>query len=166
MNISNAVERVHQSYADDFRRIVESVAENLEPVCESPIELMLATAIEVANFCAAPDKLFQTILPGQEPQGNYRTLVYPQYQWEGYRIDFYLETPLLKLRLFVECDGHEFHERTPEQAERDRRKDRLIQEHGISILRFTGREIYRSPADCVIQIMSFISSRIPRRGGE
>lgn len=45
----------------------------------------------------------------------------------------------------VECDGHDFHERTKEQAEHDRRRDREMQAMGYSVLRFTGAEIWRSP---------------------
>lgn len=45
----------------------------------------------------------------------------------------------------VECDGHEFHERTKEQAERDRSRDRRLQAEGYRVFRFTGRELYRDP---------------------
>jgi len=61
--------------------------------------------------------------------------------------------------LFVECDGHDFHERTKEQAEHDRSKDRAIQAAGIPILRFTGREIWRDPVMVALEIFNFILSR-------
>ena len=32
----------------------------------------------------------------------------------------------------VECDGHEFHQRTVEQASNDRRRDRMLQRFGHS----------------------------------
>lgn len=38
----------------------------------------------------------------------------------------------------IECDGHEFHERTKRQAARDRSRDRAIQAFGYRIFRFTG----------------------------
>jgi very-short-patch-repair endonuclease len=44
----------------------------------------------------------------------------------------------------VECDGHDFHERTKEQAERDRSRDRAVQAQGWRMFRFTGSELYRS----------------------
>lgn len=59
--------------------------------------------------------------------------------------------------LCIECDGHDFHERTKEQAQRDREKDREIQRRGFSILRFTGSEIYQNPASCAEQILFFVS---------
>ncbi len=44
--------------------------------------------------------------------------------------------------LAIECDGHEWHERTKEQAARDRHKDRRRLARGIPTLRFTGSEIH------------------------
>lgn len=51
----------------------------------------------------------------------------------------------------VECDGHDFHERTKEQAARDRSRDRRLQEAGIRVFRFTGSELYRDPLGCAVE---------------
>jgi very-short-patch-repair endonuclease len=50
----------------------------------------------------------------------------------------------------VECDGHDFHERTKEQAERDRSRDRRVQEMGWRMFRFTGSELYRDSVNLVL----------------
>ncbi len=63
-------------------------------------------------------------------------------------------------RVSIELDGHDFHERTPEQAERDKSKDRLLQSHGWLALRFTGREVIRNPDACVEQAMAPGRARI------
>lgn len=55
----------------------------------------------------------------------------------------------------VECDGHEFHERTKEQAKRDRSRDRRLQEAGFRVFRFTGSEIYRDPIGCVREVLNW-----------
>lgn len=52
----------------------------------------------------------------------------------------------------IECDGHEFHERTKEQATRDRSRDRRLQDDGHRVFRFTGSEIYRNPLDCAREV--------------
>lgn len=52
----------------------------------------------------------------------------------------------------VELDGHAFHERTPEQASRDRAMDRAIQLRGSYIFRFTHRELTRYMAACIADI--------------
>ena len=45
-------------------------------------------------------------------------------------------------RLVVECDGFDFHERTKEQASRDRRRDRALQRAGFKVYRYTGSDIW------------------------
>lgn len=81
-----------------------------------------------------------------------------QFQISSYRVDFIFCTeeqdgkPVGKA-LVVECDGHEFHERTKAQAAADRARDRALQELGHTIYRFTGSEIYRDPMKCAEQIL-------------
>jgi len=66
-----------------------------------------------------------------------------------WRADFVLSCPsITKKKAIIECDGHEFHERTKEQAARDRSRDRAAQAAGHMMLRYTGSEIYRDPLGC------------------
>jgi len=66
-----------------------------------------------------------------------------------WRADFVLSCPsITKKKAIIECDGHDFHERTKEQAARDRSRDRDAQEAGYMMLRYTGSEIYRDPLGC------------------
>ena len=44
-------------------------------------------------------------------------------------------------KLCVYTDGHTYHERTEEQAQRDKRIDRKLQELGFQVLRYTGKEV-------------------------
>jgi len=55
--------------------------------------------------------------------------------------------------VIVECDGHDFHERTKEQAARDRSRDRRASLSGATVLRFTGSEIWNDPLGCAEQVM-------------
>lgn len=55
-------------------------------------------------------------------------------------------------KLIVECDGHDFHERTKEQASRDRSRDRAAVLDGMEVMRFTGSELWRDPWGCAEQI--------------
>lgn len=82
-----------------------------------------------------------------------------QAQIENYRVDFafYQRGEQGEVRtLIVECDGHDFHERTKEQAIADRSRDRRLQELGYTVYRFTGSEIYNDPMKCAEQIMSWV----------
>jgi very-short-patch-repair endonuclease len=139
----------------------ENILDHLSHVCESPIEVMLGAALLWTNQL---DRLGYwppaLVCVPQAEIGDYHPetrLLVPQYRWRNFRIDFAyidLETPLT---VFIECDGHDFHERTKQQAARDRLKDRVIQQAGLPILRFTGAEITRDPMQCADSIFHFVS---------
>jgi very-short-patch-repair endonuclease len=66
----------------------------------------------------------------------------------GYEYQFKSEGVCRVGSVIVECDGHEFHERTKEQAQRDRSRDRELQRHGYKVFRFTGSELFKDPFAC------------------
>ena len=89
----------------------------------------------------------------------------------GWRADFLIHVfadwsraekagPMGWNRLIVECDGHDFHERTKEQAARDRDRDRQAQLAGIEIFRFTGSELWRDPLGCADQVIAWANRRV------
>ena len=87
-------------------------------------------------------------------------IMQPQAKIEDWRVDFLFyvrEWPqLTKYRkIIVECDGHDFHERTKEQAERDRSRDRHAIANGLQVMRFTGSELWRDPWGCASEFLTF-----------
>ncbi|MBE7157819.1 MAG: DUF559 domain-containing protein [Rhodospirillales bacterium] len=64
--------------------------------------------------------------------------------------------PITRRRLVVECDGHEFHERTKEQAARDKQRDRFLFNAEYPVMRFTGSEIVAGPLRCAQSIMEWV----------
>ena len=107
--------------------------------CDSPIEKILF-------LCLWDLKREWEVKIG----AGYLSIV-PQYDFEldgnGYRADFFIHDGgcPADVRVIVECDGHEFHEKTKEQAAHDKKRDRLFQKYRYSILRYTGREVYADP---------------------
>lgn len=126
-----------QEFYDSFTRL-----------CDSPIEAAFATA-----FYLAAREMGEVVI---SPPGLGPSLFCMQFQVPilTYRADFVIcentENPSL---IVVECDGHDFHERTKEQAERDRRRDREMQSAGYRVFRFTGREIYRDAFKCADEVI-------------
>lgn len=57
----------------------------------------------------------------------------------------------------IECDGHAFHEKTKEQAARDKRRDREILLEGFPVVRFSGSEIYNDAIGCAAQVSELLS---------
>jgi very-short-patch-repair endonuclease len=77
-----------------------------------------------------------------------------QMQIGPYRVDFLYVCG--NRRLVVECDGFEFHDRTKEQAERDKARDRDLAALGYTVMRFTGSEIWRNPFAAASEVLGFL----------
>lgn len=66
----------------------------------------------------------------------------------------------------VECDGHDFHERTREQASNDNRRDRTLQRLCIPVLRFTATDVLRNKCDVAREIAEFVHEKLHTRETE
>ena len=68
------------------------------------------------------------------------------------------------LSIVIELDGHDFHEKTKEQAQKDKERDRILQHGGYQVLRYTGSEVWNDPSgtidDVMHRIFGFIRSHI------
>lgn len=73
------------------------------------------------------------------------------------QVDFFL--PNGGNPICVYTDGHNYHERTPDQAKRDRSIDRKLQEFNFVVFRFTGREINENLSMVVKQIMAMAEKK-------
>jgi very-short-patch-repair endonuclease len=133
--------------------------ESVRALCESPIEeLFLAAAFaagvdshSAAHIYASPFSDDFEFFPGDH--------IWPQTRMGNYRLDFlivHVAADGTRTFVAVECDGHEFHERTKEQAARDKMRDRFLTGRGIKVLRFAGSEIYRSPILCWTETLNVL----------
>lgn len=127
----------------------QAVAAAHAPLAESPIERALGPYILLG---ATPSK--QPSLDGSLCTLGPWTL-YAQHPIGPYRAD--LAVVGEAGRVVIECDGHEWHERTREQAAHDRRRDRYMQIEGWRVLRFTGREIHRDAGACLEEIQQLLA---------
>lgn len=83
--------------------------------------------------------------------------IQPQYQIKlskNYRLDFLLTSRSKQLAL--EVDGHDYHERTKEQAKRDKERDRALVAAGFTVMRFTGSEIYHNADKAAREVLDFV----------
>lgn len=98
----------------------------------------------------------------------------PQYQDKStgkYRIDFAIdfiqeiyrwnvglniENEILKIpipKLGIEIDGHIWHEKTKEQVQHHKERERHLISKDWKLLRFTGSEIFKNPSNCVDEVL-------------
>ena len=112
--------------------------------CESPIEKLLCLCLWDSKYIA------------QAKIGHKWIAVFPQEIFslgeDQYRADFYIRDEDEIVKVIIECDGHDFHELTKEQARRDKKRDRQFQTYGYKIMRFTGQEIYQDPFLCAKEV--------------
>lgn len=130
-------------------------------ICESPIEVAFATAFMAICHHEIGDAAFFTAdipLDIALQRTTVERILWVQRPIESYRLDFLVSTYPYDKRtaVAVECDGHNFHERTKEQAARDRSRDRALQSLGLTVFRFTGSEIYRDAFQCARQVLTEI----------
>jgi very-short-patch-repair endonuclease len=130
---------------------------------ESPIEQLLLAALFWTSYGYrnAPVEIWDWETPFGKPQTD--VVIAPQYRVGNYRVDFAIFINVVaneEIRIVVECDGHEFHEKTKEQAAHDKRRDRELQIAGWKVLRFTGSEIWRDHQACADHVSKLAASEI------
>lgn len=121
--------------------------------CESPIEQLLGIALI---------KQFEKVLP--YVADDYFIIPQEEIAIKGktYRLDFsiFARKGSKYCSLAVECDGHDYHEKTKQQAQRGKKRDRDLQLAGLSVIRFTGSEIYADPVECAREAMKIVLNTI------
>lgn len=136
--------------------------------CESPIEAAFATAFVVLG----EHHFGRVAIVERGHERDYPKSVGWQLRFQHdigrYRADFIASpNPFDKNRsVVVECDGHDFHERTKEQAQRDRSRDREMQMEGWKVFRFTGAEIYRNAFSCATEVFETLLAMQRSEGGQ
>jgi len=145
--------------------------------CQSIIEQVMFIALSVAAMEVADNVIF--VVRGREYFGEDKGAtiikIEPQAEMGDYRVDFLLtyknvvpdfdnptklpdgrEIPGSKYEIkemIIECDGHDFHDRTKEQARKDRQRDRMLQSIGYPVSRYTGSEIWADVFGCAQEVM-------------
>lgn len=153
--------------------------------CESPIERMLLSAMLVVAesrdystelrfrdyscFKSEPTSLDHLIIQGQKELGEYRVDFLlsqeslmpdtnnPRTLPDGQEVPGDRE---ITKHLIVECDGHDYHERTKEQASRDRARDRALQSVGYPVYRYTGSDIWSDVFQCAAEAITHLNNSV------
>lgn len=129
-------ERINH-WLDYDRQFWEYIAEKVQKETQSPIEALVY--LELIRW-SSPYSCEHCGYP----------IVTPQAQVGKYRADFLVEWKGKKV--VIECDGHDFHEKTKKQAAHDKKRDRDISLLGYQIRRYTGSEIYQNARQVINDI--------------
>lgn len=108
------------------------------------------------------EKILITLLYNNHDQDKDYIEVSTQKEFEinkrKYRVDFIIKSKKRNKEYIIECDGHDFHEITKEQASRDKQRDRDFLTINIPTVRFSGSEIWNNSKTCVEEIMLIIKN--------
>lgn len=156
-----------------FENHLEQLREDWDCVarkCESPIESILLAGLCFGslgyNLPRNPSRLSEKFDGDGCESLEGKIVIVPQAEIAGCRVDFAVYAGDLCgswVCVAVECDGHNFHEKTKEQAARDKSRDRALVAYNVITLRFTGSEIYNDHKNCVEEISSVLSMLIDER---
>lgn len=164
-NLKAPYDRIYRSICEEVSAELEWMPDELPG--KSPIEKALITALVAKTrwgsveyegvLIPKDDEHREKLLASERSYGN--LIVQSQAIVAGWRVDFLVFAYAWReerwRKLIVECDGHDFHERTKEQAARDRLRDREAQAQGLTVFRFTGSQIYRDAWGCVGEIIDW-----------
>jgi very-short-patch-repair endonuclease len=118
--------------------------------CESELERVFVMLLGVLTAGVDNISFAGEFPPQSEGVGRRFVLdITQQVPVAGYRCDFMLTirsvTSQRFMRLAIECDGHSFHDRTPEQASSDRQRDRKLLAIAVPTLRYTFSDLTKRP---------------------
>lgn len=119
---------------------------------KSPIEKIMSIILVSVN-----DMISREISRNDCPS----IIDYPQEQIGEYQVDF-----LVKIfdnpdkKYVIECDGHDFHEKTKEQAKYDKQRERFLVANGYNVLRFSGSEIIGDFEKIKLELFSFFLKEV------
>ena len=131
-------------------RYMDGILMELEK-CESPIEHLLGIAMH---------RLFPSTIGLMTNDFFINAQEIVDCGQKKYRVDFFVAIRHQEKHygFVVECDGHDFHEKTKEQARKDKKRDRDLMAGGIPVIRFTGSEIVENPDKCAREVLGIITT--------
>lgn len=94
--------------------------------------------------------------------------ILPEAVAEIYRCDFAIMAKAFGshqvITADIECDGREYHDKTTEQRDYDRERDRFMQKRDITVLRYSGYDITVDAKACARDALNVILRRSALRG--
>lgn len=160
-----------KSYGEEMSAQLDDEIHDLRSACQSPIEELMATGLlyairsgawfgnfnENSFFPDGSDRVFSD-MPATEPGIS----ILAQASVGKYRADFLARVAHHDGGYVwgaIECDGHDHHDLTREQAIKDRERDRFFQAQGLLVLRYTGSEIWSAPLKAATGALAILMDR-------
>lgn len=163
MELTKSAEKLLKRKSEEIKNCWEDMtfSEVINSEVESPIEqlFLIEWYFQLYNFHYPFDR------------GNFYIL--PQYKIKigekEYKVDFLILYPdpkkpfLGKIKkdegIIVELDSYLWHGKSPEQFEKEKKRERDLIKEGWQIIRFSGREVVRDIEKCVIEVLNIFRDK-------
>ena len=171
--------RTHDFYNGFIRRAwAEALYAGLSPI-EYLMGVSLSAEIQRTNSGRVPtpliksdlaytvtaEEVLQRVLPLRASLGQVSHAWHQVKVGNRFIVDFLVATELegAVVAAAVECDGHEFHEKTKEQVSKDKERDRFLQANGVMVLRYSGADIWANTTACTDNVFEVLSRAMEAR---
>lgn len=125
--------------------------------CNSPIEVLFNFAFDLVKF--SEGYIGFDLIPQAEIHANEK-MYRVDFAFFANDIDGMVDVKNHGYMLAIECDGHEFHEKTKEQVAKDNEREYDLKMQGFDVLRFSGSQLYNKPFRCAAQTLDYIVKKI------
>lgn len=117
------------------------------------------------RFTVTSEEILQRVLPLRASPAQVSHAWHQVKVGSRYIVDFLVASELdgCVVAAAVECDGHDFHEKTKEQVSKDKERDRFLQANGLLVLRYSGADIWADPVACTDNVFEVLSRAMEAR---
>jgi len=169
--------QTYQVVRDQFQRAAQEMAGSIV----GHKDAMLEHALSNRRFESPMEAVFaiwwtfSTGLVFREPKYALRAIEQREVTAgkELFRVDFQVvpRDPLMlvagirlgcPMKIAVELDGHDFHERTKEQVMHRNHRDRRLQADGWVVMHMSGSELLKRPIPCVLEVIQVAAGALTR----
>lgn len=127
--------------------------------CMSPIEIIFNFAFDLVAY--SEDYMGFFLNPQYEVRSrNGSKAYYLDFAFIASEVEGMVSIDNPSFKLAIECDGHDFHEKTKEQVAHDNEREYDLKMQGFDVLRFSGSQIYNHPFRCASQTLDYIIKKI------
>lgn len=142
--------------ASQYRDSMSNAETQLRDLTTRFIFAHVKRLVSLFQSCESPlEKAFLIGLVAYDPPPYYlwarNELFFSQLKSGSYRLDFAVQDTRPGIKVNIELDGHNYHEKTEEQAVSDRSRDRVLLQQGWKVVRFHRKEIEEDLESCIKQ---------------
>jgi hypothetical protein len=171
--VSKKLERKLEEIADDFgQRCAETMLDfawfDANGSIRGDVEYAMTVALRAMNCGYGWEFDGHQVVVQEWNEANDCPIVQiqPSKMLAGFRIAFAIRVSgpnRRTMRIAVQCDGHDFHEMSPEQAIQEKNFEKALATGRYRLMRFSGEEITDDPAKCASKVAAEIDAFITPR---